>query len=85
MSKLKYKYEKYESPEERLRNLLQPHFYLTAAIEVGEASEEIKDLAKMCAENNESIADILDDMAKLYKTVDLTNWEETNTDGSNSE
>lgn len=73
MSNLKYKYEPQETPEERLRNLLQPYLHLAY---LGEHSKdaEVKEIALLCNENTEKIKDILDDMSTLYGTIDLTKW-----------
>ena len=74
MSKLKYEYKENETPEERLRNKLQPFFYLASAVEVGEASAEIKEVATMCLSVTDDIINLLDDMSTLYHKVPMPIW-----------
>ena len=63
MADLKYNYQKNETPEERLRNKLQPFYFLIA-----EAAKitELYDVAKMCDANIEDIDALLDDITPFY-------------------
>ena len=74
MEKLKYEYKQSETPEERLRNKLQPFFYLVSAVKVGEVSAEIKAVAAMCLSVVDDIQDLLDDMNTLYHKVPMPEW-----------
>lgn len=66
MKSLKYEYKKGETPEERLRNKLQPLFYIFNSIK---RKEPITDKhLKICEKNIEDVNKILDDIPEFYKT-----------------
>lgn len=65
---LKYKYEGEETPNERLRNKLQPIFLLVESLKkVGRT--DIPKLVEICNSNLDEIRDHLDDMEPFYKNM----------------
>jgi hypothetical protein len=65
MANLKYNYKQYETPEERLRNKLQPFWFL---VELAQNSkdEDIKNAANMCEEVFDDIHSLLSDIEPFY-------------------
>ena len=64
MADLKYNYQHNETPEERLRNKLQPFYFLVA-----EAANytNLYGVAKMCDSNINDIDALLDDIEVFYR------------------
>jgi hypothetical protein len=65
MSKLKYNYKEHETPEERLRNKLQPFWYLVS-LACDSTDPDIKSAADMCNKNLDGIVNLLDDIEPFY-------------------
>lgn len=69
--KLKYSYKKDETPEERLRNKLQPIFYLVSAVETRSEDPYLKELAAKCALDLDEVIMLLDDIPVFYQSAAL--------------
>ncbi len=64
MADLKYNYKEFETPEERLRNKLQPFYYLVAE---AAKTTELFGIAQMCDGVIPHIDALLDDIDPFYK------------------
>ena len=65
-----YVYRQGESPEERLRNKLQPFFTLVTLVEQDPTSEHTKKTVATCKVVMEDIKDILTDIKPFYSIVE---------------
>lgn len=65
MGDLKYKYKQYESPEERLRNKLQPFWFLVDMAMMSQ-DEDLKKSAKMCQKVMDDVHTLLSDIETFY-------------------
>lgn len=86
MAKLNYVYRKGETPEERIRNIIQPLFSLVSIIDLNYEKcpqpEELLRLLKICKKSKEDIRVLLGDIPNFYdikpETLDFY-FTETNT------
>jgi hypothetical protein len=74
----KYNYVGEETPVERLRNKLQPLFYLVELAGAGEDLKEFPDLIEAANDNLEDIRDHLSDIQPFYR-LEAMNYVQTNT------
>jgi hypothetical protein len=69
-NKLKYVYRKGETPEERIRNIIQPLFSLVSVVDLNYEKcpqpDELLRLLKICKESKESIKLLLGDIPNFY-------------------
>jgi len=69
-TRLKYVYRKGETPEERIRNLIQPLFSLVSIVALNHENcsqpEELKRLLEICKNSKESIKVLLGDISNFY-------------------
>lgn len=71
--KLKYDYKGEETPEERLRNKLQPLFYLVEKIDTEGHCNDMPSLVEACKNNLDEIRDHLADIKPFYNKNNKNN------------
>lgn len=64
--KLKFKYEGEETPVERLRNKLQPLFFIVERLKGGESLDDFPEVIDAANENLDDIRDHLSDVKPFY-------------------
>lgn len=79
--KLKYEYIGEETPVERLRNKLQPLFFLTEMSGKGRDVREFPELVKAANDNLDEIRDHLTDVKPFYAKIDKIKYTQNTTDG----
>ena len=67
--KLNYTYVGDETPEERLRNKLQPLFFLVEKIDTDGHCDDMPELIEACKGNLDEIRDHLSDIKPFYLTA----------------
>lgn len=75
--KLKYNYEGEETPVERLRNKLQPLFFIVERLKSGEDLSDFPEVIDAANENLEGIRDHLSDAKPFYTTQAVREYKST--------